>query len=285
VRTLRLLALVALLLAVTALISPAVHEGLAAQGWSFKFGRVYNRVLEVLLVAGFLARWRRLDLGSARDLGLRRRTWARELGRGLALGLGGLAIGLFAAWLGGGLLPALRFDAAKTLRKALTGMAGAAVVGGFEEILFRGVLLRRLTRDAGLVAGLALATGIFAVVHGLRFGGGELHGPAAGIQRTLDLFSPLATPQAWPGVAGLAGLGAVLAAARLLTGSLWVPIGIHVAWVAVFRVGRLFLDLRADPAWLMGPGWPPLVGGLAGWIAIGTTAGLLTRRSGRGRAR
>jgi len=40
----------------------------------------------------------------------------------------------------------------------------------------------------------------------------------------------------------------------------------------VFRVGRLFFDIRQRPAWLVGPGWPPLVGGAAGALALVATA-------------
>jgi hypothetical protein len=45
--------------------------------------------------------------------------------------------------------------------------------------------------------------------------------------------------------------------------------------VAVFRVGRLLLDVRRTPVWLIGPGWPPLVGGAGGWIGIGATSAAL----------
>ena len=57
-----------------------------------------------------------------------------------------------------------------------------------------------------------------------------------------------------------------------------MSIGIHTAWVAVFRVGRLFLAIQREPAWLVGPGWPPLIGGVAGWVAIVITSALLFSR-------
>src|SRR5256712_8439744 len=110
----------------TALASPWVAWAMAAVvGRPFSFARVYDRVFEVLLVAGVLASWRRLDLGSATGIGFRRQAWARELARGLAIGLAGLAVGLAVAALFGGLVPALRFPLGKTFRKALLG-AGAA---------------------------------------------------------------------------------------------------------------------------------------------------------------
>lgn len=60
-RTLRLLALVLGLLAITAVASPWVAMGLGTLGFEFKFSRVYNRVFEGLLVVAILLGWRRLE--------------------------------------------------------------------------------------------------------------------------------------------------------------------------------------------------------------------------------
>jgi len=280
VRTLGLLGLVAAVLVATAVASPWVAWGAAAvAGRPFTFARVYDRVFEVLLVAGVLLAWRRLDLGRAGDIGFRRRAWARELARGLAIGLAGLAVGLALAVLLGGVVPALRFPPGKTLRKALLGLGAALAIGVGEEALFRGVVLRRVRRDAGEAVAVVATTLVYAAVHVIRArgGAGALHA-WSGVEQTLGLFAPLASGSALPQVLGLALLGFLLAVARLRSGALWLPIGIHAAWVAVFRVGRLLLDIRPTPAWLVGTGWPPLVGGAAGWIAIGVTAVLLRRR-------
>ena len=59
-----------------------------------------------------------------------------------------------------------------------------------------------------------------------------------------------------------------------------MPIGIHAAFVAAFRVGRLFFVLEPVP-WLVGAGWPPLVGGCGGWLAIAVTGGLVFRYTRR----
>jgi CAAX protease family protein len=277
VRTLRLLALVLGLLAITAVTSPWIAIGLDALGGDFKFSRVYNRVFEGLLVVGILLGWRRLDLGNAAEIGLRHPAWARDLRRGLLIGVVGVAAGVAACWLGEAMVPALRYDPAKTLWKAAAGCLGAVIVAIGEEALFRGVLLRRFTADMGRVGGVLLTTAIYAVVHALRPGGSKEAYPMAGIDRTVALFAPLAEPGVLPSVVGLFGLGLVLAAARLASGSLWLSIGIHAAYVAVFRVGRLVLDIRKTPAWLIGPGWPPLIGGVAGLVAVLVTAALLWR--------
>ena len=281
-RTLGLLGLVAAVLALTALASPWAARGAAAvMGRSFSFARVYDRVFEVLLVAGVLTSWRRLDLGSATGIGFRRQAWARELARGLAIGLAGLAVGLAVAALFGGLVPALRFPPGKTLRKALLGVAATVAITAGEEALFRGVVLRRIRRDAGDALAVAATTLAYAAVHVIR--ARSFAGPVhawSGVAQTITLFAPLASGAALPQLLGLALLGWLLAVARLRSSALWLPIGIHAAWVATFRVGRLFFDLRPTPPWLVGTGWPPLVGGAAGWIAVAVAAALLARRRG-----
>ena len=281
-RTLGLLGLVAAVLGATALASPWAAWGAAAvMGRSFNFARVYDRVFEVLLVAGVLTSWRRLDLGSAAGLGFRRHAWARELARGLAIGLAGLAVGIAVAALFGGLVPALRFSPAKTLRKALLGAGAAVAIAVGEEALFRGIVLRRIRRDAGDVLAVAATALVYAAVHVIR--ARSFAAPVhawSGVQQTSVLFAPLASGAALPQVVGLSLLGVLLAVARLRSGALWLPIGIHAAFVAAFRVGRLFFEIRPTPGWLVGTGWPPLVGGVAGWIAVGVAALLLAR--GRG---
>lgn len=276
-KTVGLVALVAGLIAVTTLLAPPVAAALAALGHPFPFTRVYNRVFEVLLVVALVLAWRRLDLGGPRAWGLRSAGWPRELAIGFGLGLAGLAVGLGAAWLGGALVPELRFEVAKTIRKAVAGLGAAAVVGVGEEVLFRGILLRRLVLDLGPRAGVVVTTAVYAVVHALRGGKVTSTGMLAGWERTAGLLAPLGEPGAWPGVAGLFLLGLLLAWVRRQRDSLWPSIGIHAAWVVGFRVGRLFFDIRRRPSWLVGPGWPPLVGGVAGVLAVAATT-LLVRR-------
>jgi membrane protease YdiL (CAAX protease family) len=277
-RSLALLGLVAAVLAVTTVTSPWVAIGLAKLGYVHRFPRIYDRVFEVLLVVAVLAAWRRLDLGNAAEIGLRRRDWAAGLWRGLRAGLIGVGIGLALAGLLGGVVPDLRYPGLKTVRKALLGLGGAALIGLGEEILFRGVLLRRIGRDFGAAAGVAITTAIYAAVHLIRTR--SVPGPVtpwSGVAQTAQLFAPLASPDVVPTVLGLTLLGLLLATVRLRTGSLWIAIGVHAAFVAAFRVGRLFFAIRQTPEWLMGPGWPPLIGGVAGWTAVAMTAVLLAR--------
>lgn len=281
-RSLRLVGVVLGALAGAVVLSPAVAWLLAAVlGHAFTFARVFDRVFQAVLVVGLAVWWRRLDLGDPAAIGLVWGGWARGLLRGLALGFAGLLAGLAFVAASGGLHVEHRFPPGKTLRKAALGAGAAALLGAGEEILFRGVLLRRLTADAGPAAGIVLTTGVYAVVHVMRGRGGPTPvGPLAGVTRLEAMVAPLTTGAALPEIVGLALLGTLLAVARRRTGSLWPAIGIHTAWVAVFRVGRLFFELTG-PAWLVGAGWPPLVGGAAAWVAVGVSALLFRRVLGR----
>ena len=276
-RTLGLLGLVAAVLLATAIASPWVAWGAAAvAGRHFTFARVYDRVFEVLLAGSLALDWRRLDLGSPAEIGFRRRAWARDLGRGVAIGLAGLSAGLAVAALFGGLAPGLRFPAGKTVRKALLGVGAAVAIGVGEEALFRGVVLRRIRHDAGDGLAVAATALVYGAVHVIR--ARSFAGPPhlwSGFQQTIALLGPLASGSVPRPMIGLSLLGVLLAVARIRSGALWLPIGIHAAFVGGFRVGRLFFNVRPGPAWLVGTGWPPLMGGVAGWIAVGVAAALL----------
>ncbi len=271
----RLLVLVLGVLVLTSVVSPGVAWITRELGFDFKFSRVWNRCFQVSLGIALLASWRRLELGGTAGIGLRAATWSRDLGIGLGVGFAGITIGVLVCVLGGAMIPELRFDPAKTVWKAAAGLGAAVAIGLGEEVLFRGILLRRLTLDFGTRWGVIVTTLLYAIVHALRPGSSRALHAFAGVERTVGIFAPLAEPAALFSVAGLAGLGALLAFARLRGSSLWLPIGIHAAWVAVFRVGRLFFRIRQKPAWVIGPGWPPVVGGVAGWVALAATAALL----------
>lgn len=83
-------------------------------------------------------------------------------------------------------------------------MAGVAVI---EEIIFRGVVFRILEERAGTVAALVLSSALFGAIH--------LVNTNATLLGTLSI--------------ALTG-GIMLAAAYVVTRSLWLPIGLHFAW-------------------------------------------------------
>ena len=281
-RSLRFVLLLLAVLVLSAVLSPWVAWELEALvGRPFTFSRVWNRVFEVLLAVALPLAWRRLDLGGLAAIGFRRAHWTRDLARGFTAGIAGLGVGLALCWAGGAVTPQLRFDAGKTARKALLGAGAAAAVGVGEEALFRGVVLRRLSLDLGRAAGVGVTTGIYAAVHAIGKSEKIARPTAtAGFERLRTLVAPLGRRKALPMLLGLAWFGLLLVWARIRSGSLWLPIGIHAGWVAVFRVGRLFFEIQPQPVWLVGPGWPPVIGGAAGWAAVVVTW-LVLRRAPR----
>jgi membrane protease YdiL (CAAX protease family) len=87
-------------------------------------------------------------------------------------------------------------------------MLNIAIASGFlEELIFRAIVLRLLMRAFGIWPALAFSAALFGILH---------------------LENPNATPVAAAAIAVEAGL--MLASFYLLTGRLWVSIGVHAAW-------------------------------------------------------
>jgi uncharacterized protein len=134
-----------------------------------------------------------------------------ELGWGLLIGalLFSATIGLIA------LLGYYRIVSFNNWAAAVPALADALVAGAFEEILFRGLLFRITQESLGTWLALLISALVFGLLH---------------------LANPNATL-----IAGLAialEAGVMLAAAYLLTGRLWLSMGIHFAWN--FTQGGLF---------------------------------------------
>lgn len=144
-----------------------------------------------------------LDGRSLRDLGLQRQGWFANLATGWVLGAF-LMILLFAAlWLagwvtlGGAPWQPLNFLAAVLL---------SVVVSFNEELAFRGYIMQRLAWAWGMPAAVVVSSLIFGLVHALN--------PDAHVLGVLSIC--------------LAGF--LYAAAYLVSRTLWLPIGLHMAW-------------------------------------------------------
>ncbi len=146
-----------------------------------------------------------------------------------------------------------------------TMLAIAVFSGTFEEVLFRGVILRHLETLIGTWAALALTSALFGFAH---IGNDDA-----------TWFSSLA-------IAIEAGI--LLGAAYLLTRRLWLAIGIHAAWNFaqgwVFSIpvsgGEVPLGLlvtrRVGPDWLTGGDFGLEASVVA--MVVATLAGLLMLR-------
>jgi membrane protease YdiL (CAAX protease family) len=134
------------------------------------------------------------------ELGLRQA--APELLVGVVVGAAMLSA-VLAALLAFGL-----YDISGPRASSPLAMINVGVVSGvFEELIFRAIVLRLLMRAFGIWPALALSAALFGALH---------------------LANPNATPAAAIAIAVEAGL--MLASFYLLTGRLWMSIGVHAAW-------------------------------------------------------
>lgn len=195
---------------------------------------------------------------------------ARELGLGLLAGflLFSLMTGIV-AMLGGFEVLGLRGQG------SLWAMLALAVTSGtFEEVLFRGILLRHLEAMLGSWAALAITSLLFGAAH---------------------LSNPGATWFAAFAIAMEAGI--LLGAAYLATRRLWLAVGIHTAWNFtqgwVFSVPvsggeaplGLLITRRVGPEWLTGGDFGLEASVIAMVVASGAGVLLLIWAARRGEIR
>ncbi|MBI4944312.1 MAG: CPBP family intramembrane metalloprotease [Actinobacteria bacterium] len=127
----------------------------------------------------------------------------RELALGLVVGAAAFSLALGALVLGG--LYTVRGGSG--LGATGTAFAVGVVSGVGEEILFRGILFRRLSLVVGTYGALAGSAVLFGAAH---------------------LANPGAT--VWGALAIAVEAGLMLGLAYVVTGRLWLPIGLHAAW-------------------------------------------------------
>ncbi|MFV0416498.1 MAG: lysostaphin resistance A-like protein [Chthoniobacterales bacterium] len=199
---------------------------------NFPFHRYFSRTLQVsaIVLAPLLAWW--LSIRTLTQLGLEKNP--RRL-KDLTLGLNSALIPLTILAIIYFVFAFYRFQNEPEFTKLFRILGTAAVVACLEEFFFRGVLLGLAVRSFGKWKGALFSALIFAVVHFLRparlpdsapvdWGSGwsQLFSFTHGLP-TLYLLSF--------GFASLLLSGLILAWATLKTKSLYLPIGIHAAWV------------------------------------------------------
>lgn len=217
-------------------------------------------------VGGYLAfrRWiERARVGTGN-----RGAAARELAAGLATGFGVMSLTTGLVALAGG----LEITGVRGMGDLWYWLGIALYSGIAEEVLFRGIVQRQLEAMFGTWAAIAATSAFFGLAH--------LANPGA------SLFAAFA-------IACEAGV--LLGAAYVITRSLWMPIGIHMAWnftqgwifsipVSGGAVPRGLLETRIHgPEWLTGGafGLEASVVALAIAGALGFALLLAARRQGR----
>jgi uncharacterized protein len=235
----RLAAYFIAIVVVGALLAPILFwsaQVLAAHGVfpflaKYDFDTFFHRAM---LIAAVLFLWPLLRASNVRglaDLGLAPNPhWGRDVGSGALLSIIPL---LFC----GALLIVLHVYSFRhvfvspRLGKVLVA---ATSVPFIEETFFRGLVLGILLRTGRKLLAIVAVSALFAAVHFLK---GSEWEPAivtwtSGFQSIGDAFAGFADPMmVLAAFATLFVIGCILADARVLTLSLWLPIGLHAGWI------------------------------------------------------
>jgi membrane protease YdiL (CAAX protease family) len=229
---------------------------------------VLLKLIIVVLVTCLAAWW--LDRRSLADYGLRLdRIWWLDFGFGLSLGAMLMTLIFVVEWLVGWLVITGLMQVGLPGVSFATAILGAlllfVVVGITEELLARGYHLRNMAEGfnlspPGSTGALALAWLLSSSFFGL-----------------LHIFNPNAT---WQSTLALMAAGLFLGLGYVLTGSLAIPIGLHITWN--FFQGNLFglpvsgntfdsatvfaIQQRGPPLWTGGAFGPEA--GLLGMFAL-----------------
>ena len=222
-----------------ALLAPILFwsaQALAAHGVfpflaKYDFDTFFHRAI---LVAAVVLLWPLLRISNVRgwrDLGLTPNPhWGRDVGCGILLSV----------------IPLLFCSAALIVMHAYSFrhvfvwsrfgkvLLAAVSVPFIEETFFRGIVLGVLLRSGQKLLSILAVSAFFAAVHFLK---GSQWQPAivtstSGFQAIGDAFAGFGDPvMALAAFATLFLIGCILADARVLTCSLWLPIGLHAGWI------------------------------------------------------
>lgn len=135
-------------------------------------------------------------------------------------------------------------DVARFARKAVLPAIAAPLI---EEWLFRGILLGLWLRFARPLYALLGSSLLFAFLHFLQPPPGhEIATPggwAAGFQLLEGILLHFTNPRfVVLDFSVLLMVGMILAWARICTGALWFPIGLHAGWVFIFKASGMLLS-------------------------------------------
>lgn len=206
-----------------------------------EFERIAYRMVMLAALAGLYPLARAAGMADWARLGLTKdAAWLRPWGRGMLLGAGSMLVLFGAGW-------ALRAywlaeaDLASVAGLALGTLAGALLVGVFEETLFRGLLFGILRRGLGFWGGAVLASVIFSALHfappsPLR---GVVYGHwYSGFSMAPYLFGSFGfNYHSYPFCLTLFAMGLALCVFYGRYGSLYFVMGLHSGWVWIIAVG------------------------------------------------
>lgn len=259
-----------------------VIEGLGASCGRAGYGRYFDRTLLASALALLpVLLWRIRDLqrraGDLREVPrinkLSMSAGWRQCLLGMLVGSCVLwGLGLLAVWAG-----AFEFKEVPTMSRVLNRVLVPTLMTPLvEEWLFRGILLGlwlRFTRP--LTAGVGCSL-VFALLHFLELPAHAAISHPEAAWAGFELLGKILLNFADPtfliaDFTTLFGVGCVLAWARIRTGALWLPIGLHAGWILAFK-GFNLCYAGVNPHFLRPWGiGPSLRSGVLPLLALGVT--------------
>jgi membrane protease YdiL (CAAX protease family) len=249
--------------------APLAARAVAAAGWRFPFPRIFDRTVMATLLIAILFTARDLELASLLIKG-----FVHYPGRSIRRALRGFVVAMcaiaallaVAAAVGGtignmGALPEL-------IPKYLLSAIAIAFI---EEAFFRAIVLGGMRTDFGNRIALVASAAIYSLAHLVRSPARFYvtgYQPTAGLITLAHSIDQFTNPTvAIPTLIGLFLLGLVLGEAYILTGSVYLSIGLHGGFVLGAKLWpKIILNRASIPWWIAGAGSTPLIGGAAAWL-------------------
>lgn len=277
--TLRFASFLAVGVVVASLLTPLVIALITAAGIDLPEHRVWNRLALVALVtSAFLAAPRRSGQSEG-ELPFRPLAgWKQETALGFITGLLSCSLLVCALVLEGKMRFNMEFNWADDgWRFFLIVPISAVTVALLEEWVFRHLLFVSFVRDRGLVYAV-LATGLlFGAVHffNLPHDAPRIEPSVfSGFLILKEMLGNLLIREMQLAFVGLFLTGVALALARVLTGRLFLAIGLHAGFVFFHRLDGPFTSwtVQEHSIWTGGRQY---TAGLPGWVALLTLIGIL----------
>jgi membrane protease YdiL (CAAX protease family) len=250
-------------------LAPLAADAVAGAGLRIPFPRIFDRVVMITLAAAMLLLARRLGLMHLlRDGFDNPRRTLPQLLIGAVAALAVMA-SLFAVAIAIAHPP---LAIASLLWRALRYAPAALLIGLIEEAFFRAILLGGIAQHFGIRAALIVSAAIYALAHLVRsprhYYLTGFH-PAAGFENLVASLARIAHPDDLVAMmVGLFLLGLVLGTAFVVTGRVYLSVGLHAGFVIGAKCWPLVaVGANEYPRWLAGPGPIPLIAAPAAWAA------------------
>ncbi len=207
--------------------------------------------------------------------------------------LGALSIGLVRAVaiaLGFHSLSELNEPISRTVWKIILFVGSGAAVGILEETVCRGIMFRALARNAGVATGAIISSAIFAIAHFISPDEQAFQLSGTWLARSISVahasFTAISmTGSFWIRFLNLFLIGLAMCGLLARTGSVWMSVACHGAWVWIIRTCHYLTDYAptAGWAWILGrmpdatdsPIVALLLAFLAAWGFAGAKAGYI----------